>query len=103
MPLYEYLCSACEEIFELMQPVKARPPKKCPQCGAAGTVSKRVAAPAFQFRGSGWYVTDYTRKGEKTAETKSSEGAGTTKDASETKPKTEGTKGEKAEKPSKTD
>ena len=48
--------------MELMRSVNARPPRKCPDCGATGTLTKRVSAPAFQFKGTGWYVTDYADK-----------------------------------------
>lgn len=68
MPLYEYQCSA-DGRFELIQKFSDPPLEACPTCG--GPVEKLVAAPAIQFKGSGWYVTDYARKGkEGKAETK---------------------------------
>jgi putative FmdB family regulatory protein len=60
MPLYEYLCDACGHRFEVIQKFSDPPVEACPKCG--GKVQKQVAAPAFQFKGSGWYITDYARK-----------------------------------------
>jgi putative FmdB family regulatory protein len=62
MPLYEYQCDACGHRFELIQKFSDPPVEKCPKCG--GAVRKLVSSPAFQFKGSGWYVTDYARKSE---------------------------------------
>lgn len=61
MPLYEYECQDCGERSEVIQGFKDRPLRKCPLCG--GRVKKLVSAPAIQFKGSGWYVTDYGDKG----------------------------------------
>jgi putative FmdB family regulatory protein len=62
MPLYEYLCDACGQKFELIRKFSDPPLEECPACG--GTVRKLVSSPAFQFKGSGWYITDYARKGQ---------------------------------------
>ncbi len=62
MPLYEYECTACGHRFETIQKFSDPPLETCPKCG--GTVRKLQSAPAFQFKGSGWYVTDYARKGQ---------------------------------------
>ncbi len=59
MPIYEYQCKDCKYIFERMQRITDLPPK-CPECG--GEVSQLLSAPAIQFKGSGWYVTDYKGK-----------------------------------------
>ena len=60
MPLYEYQCPKCETRFELIQKFSAASVTKCTECGAK---SKRLlSAPAIQFKGSGWYVTDYANK-----------------------------------------
>ena len=69
MPLYEFQCDECGHRFEIIQQkFSDPPPAACPQCG--GTVRKLVSSPAFQFKGSGWYVTDYAKKdGAKTAKT----------------------------------
>ena len=60
MPLYEYRCKKCHHTFEKIQQFSDRPVKKCPQCG--GPVERLLSAPAVQFKGSGWYVTDYAHK-----------------------------------------
>ncbi len=57
MPLYEYQCFLCEYRFERLQKVMADPIKVCPACG--GAVRRLLGVPALQFKGSGWYVTDY--------------------------------------------
>jgi putative FmdB family regulatory protein len=61
MPLYEYECESCGHRFERIQKVSDPPPAACPTCG--GPVHKLMSSPAIQFKGSGWYVTDYARKG----------------------------------------
>jgi putative FmdB family regulatory protein len=61
MPLYEYECDACGARFELIQKFADPPAETCKVCGK-GPVRKLVAAPAFQFKGSGWYATDYAKK-----------------------------------------
>ncbi len=60
MPIYEYLCEDCGHGSEELQKMGARPLRKCPSCG--GKYSKQISAPAFQFKGTGWYVTDYAKK-----------------------------------------
>jgi putative FmdB family regulatory protein len=60
MPLYEYKCSKCQATFEVIQKVADPPLKKCIKCG--GVVIKTISAPAIQFKGSGWYITDYAKK-----------------------------------------
>lgn len=57
MPLYEYECFLCRHRFERIQPVSAEPSRECPECG--GAVRRLLGTPALQFKGSGWYVTDY--------------------------------------------
>jgi putative FmdB family regulatory protein len=59
LPLYEYQCAACGR-FELIQKFSDAPLSACPTCG--GEVQKLLSAPAIQFKGTGWYVTDYARK-----------------------------------------
>ena len=61
MPLYEYQCDACAHRFERIQKFSDPPVDTCPQCG--GAVRKLLSSPAIQFKGSGWYITDYARKG----------------------------------------
>ena len=60
MPLYEYECKKCHHRFERIQKFSDRMVKKCPDCG--GVVEQMISAPAVQFKGSGWYVTDYAKK-----------------------------------------
>ena len=62
MPLYEYECDACGQRFEQIQSFSDPPVEKCPTCG--GPVRKLMSMPAIQFKGSGWYITDYARKGQ---------------------------------------
>lgn len=61
MPIYEYQCQACGVRTEVLQRFADPPLSECPQCG--GSMRKLVSAPAIQFKGSGWYVTDYAAKG----------------------------------------
>ena len=60
MPLYEYQCEKCGHRFEKIQKFSDKMVKKCPECG--GRVEQMISAPAVQFKGSGWYVTDYAKK-----------------------------------------
>jgi putative FmdB family regulatory protein len=60
MPLYEYECKKCHHRFEKIQKFSDPHTKKCPRCG--GPVEQVISAPAVQFKGSGWYVTDYAKK-----------------------------------------
>jgi putative FmdB family regulatory protein len=60
MPNYEYLCQKCGHRFEKIQKFSDAMLKKCPECG--GKVEQVLSAPAMQFKGSGWYVTDYAKK-----------------------------------------
>ena len=88
MPLYEYECDECSHRFEHIQKFSDALVKSCPSCG--GPVKKLVSSPAIQFKGSGWYITDYARK-------PSGEQAGAESDKSDTK------KTEPAKKVEKTD
>jgi putative FmdB family regulatory protein len=88
VPLYEYECQKCHYRFEKLQRLSDPPPPKCPECG--GKVSQLVSAPAVQFKGSGWYVTDYARKGSAPAsDSKKSETKSETKSESKSDSKTE--------------
>lgn len=60
MPLYEYECEACGHRFEVIRKFSDPPLEICPVCG--GHIHKLLSSPAIQFKGSGWYVTDYARK-----------------------------------------
>jgi putative FmdB family regulatory protein len=97
MPLYEYQCKKCGHRFEKIQKFSAKPVKKCPECG--GPVEQTISAPAVQFKGSGWYVTDYARKAQTASDSGSKESKETKKEEKkpETSPKESTTK--KADKP----
>src|SRR5437016_4682580 len=84
MPLYEYECDACSHRFEVIQKLSDPPIEKCPVCG--GTVHKLQSAPSFQFKGTGWYATDYAKKDP--AKTTKSDGGGAD-GAKESKEKTD--------------
>lgn len=60
MPLYEYECDACGHRFEVIQKFSDPLVDTCPKCG--GVVHKLMSSPAIQFKGSGWYITDYAKK-----------------------------------------
>lgn len=61
MPLYEYQCENCGEVFELIEKFSDEPLTTHEKCG--GKVNRLISAPALQFKGSGWYVTDYAKGG----------------------------------------
>ena len=69
MPLYEYECETCGKRFERIQKFSDPPVAECPTCG--GPVKKLVSSPAIQFKGSGWYITDYSQKGKAGSESSS--------------------------------
>ena len=62
MPLYEYECDACGRRFEVIQKYSDAPVEVCRECGK-GPVRRLLSSPAIQFKGSGWYITDYAKKG----------------------------------------
>jgi putative FmdB family regulatory protein len=79
MPLYEYQCTKCREVCEVLQKAKDKPPEKCPRCG--GPVVKLISSPAIQFKGNGWYITDYPKKSSSPAAAKAEAKAGCGEDA----------------------
>ncbi len=81
MPLYEFECKVCGHRFEKIQKFSDPLPSECPECGE-DEIEQVIHAPAVQFKGSGWYVTDYARKG-------SSQKASASKSESKTESKTE--------------
>lgn len=82
MPLYEYQCEACGNRYELIRKFSDPPLETCVKCGVAGQVQKLVSSPAFQFKGSGWYITDYAKKsGDSSAAGKSETKSGAGSDA----------------------
>jgi putative FmdB family regulatory protein len=92
MPLYEYQCKKCHHRFERIQKFSDPHIKKCPECGAP--VEQVISAPAVQFKGSGWYVTDYAKKSSAPPATGDS-GTKTESSKKEEKPKSESKKAEK--------
>ena len=95
MPLYEYKCKKCGHHFERIVKFSDKPMKKCPDCG--GAVEQLISAPTVQFKGAGWYVTDYAKKST-SSPSKSSESDGSkesTKDGKESKDSKETKKDDK--------
>lgn len=84
MPLYEYQCEACGHRFEVIQKFSDAPLETCPKC--TGVVRKLLSSPAIQFKGSGWYITDYARAGKSEG---GSAGSSTKGDSGDSKPSTE--------------
>ena len=77
MPLYEYKCEKCGERVEIIQRVSDPPYSHCPKCG--GDMKKMLSSPAIQFKGSGFYKTDYASKKDSGSATKPAESKGETK------------------------
>ena len=96
MPLYEFECEKCHHRFEKIQSVSA-PDPSCAKCGSK--VERLLHAPAVQFRGSGWYVTDYAKSGSK-SDSKSGDKAPSAGGEAKSETKTE-SKSETKSKPSK--
>ena len=100
MPLYEYECEACAHRFERIQKFSDPPIDACPKCGSK--VRKLISSPAIQFKGSGFYITDYPKSGSdrggsskseksgdsKSSESSSSDSSGTTPAKTESKTET---------------
>lgn len=78
MPLYEYQCESCNNRFERIQKFSDPPIETCPVCGK-GPVKKLLSSPAIQFKGSGWYITDYAKKSSSDGGSTGSSGAGSDK------------------------
>jgi putative FmdB family regulatory protein len=108
MPIYEYECEKCGNKFEIIQKMSDKPLKKHENCG--GKLTKLISAAGFQFKGTGWYVTDYARKSSgdgnestKTSKENSSNGGSeksqkTEKSETDAKPKASGKKETKSAK-----
>jgi putative FmdB family regulatory protein len=92
MPIYEYECTKCNAHVEAFQKVSDKPLTKCRKCG--GKLERKISAPAIQFKGSGWYVTDYAGKttksdkaeSESTADSKAEKSDKTEKKTKESSP-----------------
>jgi putative FmdB family regulatory protein len=87
MPLYEYQCKKCHHFFERIRKFSDPTIKKCPECG--GPVEQTITAPAVQFKGSGWYVTDYPKKSSASAASGDSGSKTESTEKTDTKDKTE--------------
>jgi putative FmdB family regulatory protein len=94
MPIYEYKCEGCGETFEVMQKFSDEPLTVHEKCG--GPVYRLLSAPALQFKGSGWYITDYAKgsgspaaKSEKSESSGSSDGKTSTDSAAKTETKSD--------------
>jgi putative FmdB family regulatory protein len=116
MPIYEYVCGSCGKTTEVIQKMGSRPPKECPHCG--GKLKKAISAPAIQFKGSGFYITDYSRgagagdskseggeKAQKSEKSDKSESSGGSEKSEKAERKSESSeksaKSEKSDKPAK--
>jgi len=97
MPIYEYECRRCKAHTEAFQKLSDKPLVKCPKCG--GRLDKRISAPAIQFKGSGWYVTDYAGKATK-GEKSESEAKTEKSEKSDKKSTKESSPAKKSDKPS---
>jgi putative FmdB family regulatory protein len=84
MPIYEYACQKCQSPLEILQKISDKPLTKCPKCG--GKLEKQWSQTSFQLKGSGWYVTDYARKGAAAADAKDKNETGAATADAETKP-----------------
>jgi len=82
MPLHEYECEACGQRFEKIQKFSDPPLEVCVKCGK-GPVKKLLSSPAFQFKGTGWYVTDYAKSKESKGSKESKESKETAKESKE--------------------
>jgi putative FmdB family regulatory protein len=106
MPLYEYECKKCHHRFERIQKFSDPHVTKCPDCG--GPIEQVISAPAVQFKGSGWYVTDYAKKSSAASSSNSSNGDSSSKkegkskseetSKSESSQKSDGSKSESSKK-----
>ena len=86
MPIYEYRCESCADTFEIKQSMKDDPLTACPRCGKH--VQRLISSPAIMFKGSGWYVTDYSDKMKPSSDSDAS--APATEEKKETAPSTSG-------------
>lgn len=102
MPLYEYRCAACGQRFELIQKYSDPAPDACRLCGK-GPVERLLSSPAIQFKGSGWYITDYAKKGGTSGSSGSAGASSESKPAGEAKSETKSESTSAAAAPAKSD
>jgi putative FmdB family regulatory protein len=86
MPLYEYECESCGVTFEVIQKFSDNSVDTCRTCG--GKVRRLLSAPAIQFKGTGWYITDYARKGKSGSESEKPSASSTDSSAESSKTET---------------
>ena len=103
MPIYEYSCKKCGKTIEVIQKFSDPILKKHPGCG--GTLTKLISASAFQLKGTGWYVTDYARKGkggesESSKESSKESSSESSKEKKESAPKADASSKESSKEPS---
>jgi len=98
MPIYEYECRKCKAHVEAFQKLSDKPLSKCRKCG--GKLERKISAPAIQFKGTGWYVTDYAGKTTKNEKSESESVSESKSDTSENKKKDGSPAKKTAEKPS---
>lgn len=80
MPIYEYRCEGCGKQLEVMQRITEDPLRTCPSCG--GMLQRLVSSTSFILKGTGWYATDYARKGSPSSGSKGSSESKSDKDSS---------------------
>lgn len=96
MPIYEYRCTKCGHRFEAIQKVSDAHLSKCEKC--KGKAERLISSPAIQFKGSGWYITDYARKGASESKSESSESSETSTSEGDSEKPAATTKKKKKEK-----
>src|SRR5687767_15017282 len=101
MPLYEYQCESCQKVTERIQKFSDPLMETCPACG--GTVKKLLSSPAFQFKGTGWYITDYARKSSNGSSTSSNTSSDSGDKAEKSEKSERSEKSDKSEKSEKSD
>ena len=70
MPIYDYVCSACGHLIEVVHGIHDHGPRFCPECGAEGTMAKAIAPPTIHFKGSGWAKKDRSAASKPASKTK---------------------------------
>lgn len=77
VPIYEYRCRKCGEVFEAFQKITDQPLRQCKFCN--GEVDQLISQSSFQFKGTGWYLTDYARKSKPSGESQAGDSKNTSK------------------------
>ena len=101
MPLYEFQCESCQKVTERIQKFSDPLMDACPSCG--GPVKKLFSSPAIQFKGSGFYITDYARKSSDGKGTKDTGSSGKSDSSEKSEKADKGEKSDKSEKPEKSE